>query len=199
MIDECRNRENCCWLKRYGEFHCSGYSVWRVGQGQNIIPLQWLQCMESSVGIEHYSIVVATMYGELVGIEHYSIVVATMYGELGRDRTLFHCSGYNVWRVGQGQNIVPLQWLQCAYSILKSAKDYFNVQGDKRTPSTLPTTCRETSTPQARYLLWSTVKLSYYNQITQTESESPWRHTGQLCMSIHETITCTSQFHRNTI
>ena len=47
------------------------------------------------VGIEHYSIVVATMYGELVGIEHYSIVVATMYGELGRDRTLFHCSGYN--------------------------------------------------------------------------------------------------------
>jgi hypothetical protein len=51
--------------------------------------------MESSVGIEHYSIVVATMYGELVGIEHYSIVVATMYGELGRDRTLFHCSGYN--------------------------------------------------------------------------------------------------------
>ena len=145
-----------------------------------------------------------------------SIVVATVYGELGRDRTLFHCSGYNVWRVGrdrtlfhcsgynvwrvgQGQNIIPLQWLQCAYSILKSAKDYFNVQGDKHTPSTLPTTCRETSTPQARYLLWSTVKLSYYNQITQTESESPWRRTGQLCMSIHETITCTSQFHRNTI
>jgi hypothetical protein len=34
----------------------------------------------------------------LKGMES-SIVVATVYGELGRDRTLFHCSGYNVWRV----------------------------------------------------------------------------------------------------